>query len=177
MVQSRCTPKNFFCPSPARFKFCATGFSIASCGCCAAKKLEVSKICLGSRDRLRLVGRPGFEPGLSASKALDLPLVDRPVFCCHCRVTEATSANLFDRLGSRGADDLKLQHRAPIFRARQGLGEESLRAGRLDTLLSGASVCVRPVKSKQRRTGARECRVDCTAAFRDRGVSDQITLG
>ena len=44
---------------------------------------------------LRLVGRPGFEPGLSASKALDLPLVDRPVPCCHCDVTGATSANIF----------------------------------------------------------------------------------
>ena len=172
MVQSRCTPKNFFCTSPARLKFCAPGSYIASCGCCAAKRLEVSKICLGSGDRLRLVGRPGFEPGLSASKALDLPLVDRPVSCCHCRVTGATSANLFDRLGSRGADDLKLQHRAPIFRARQGLGQESLRAGGLDTLLSGAGVCSGPVKSEQRRTGARECRIDRTAALRDSRVSD-----
>ena len=40
-----------------------------------------------------LVGRPGFEPGQSASKALDLPLVDRPVSLAQFKPTNH-SANI-----------------------------------------------------------------------------------
>jgi hypothetical protein len=44
-------------------------------------------------DRRWLVGRPGFEPGLRASKAPDLPLVDRPALfpCTVCLRKHRTS--------------------------------------------------------------------------------------
>jgi hypothetical protein len=42
-------------------------------------KVPLLQLCSTFAGERLLVGRPGFEPGLSASKADDLPLVDRPV--------------------------------------------------------------------------------------------------
>ena len=84
---------------------------------------------------LRLVGRPGFEPGLSASKALDLPLVDRPVLP-----------------GALPACQVQLlcEHACPVRGAWQGLCQKSLRACGLNTLLSGACVGLVAIQPEQR---------------------------
>jgi hypothetical protein len=84
-----------------------------------------------------LVGRLGFEPRQSASKALDLPLVDRPV----STVQEAGSILCEDRI--------------PVSRARQGLRQDRPRAVGLHTMLRLARRRLICIEAKQRRARAR----------------------
>ena len=105
-----------------------------------------------------LVGRLGFEPRLSASKAPDLPLIDRPVS---------------DPSFKYSWEKLLCEHIAPVQVSRQGRGHYSLHAMLLKPLLSGARICLRPVKAKHCGTGTRERDVNGTTPLIP---SHQVTL-
>ena len=84
-----------------------------------------------------LAGRLGFEPRQSAPKALDLPLVDRPV-------------NLLARQRFvRRSKPSPCEHRAPILRPRQGFRKEGLASGGLNALLSSPCIFLIPVQPKE----------------------------
>jgi hypothetical protein len=138
----------------------------ASCCCREKIKKFLRTTCSLANDFL--VGRPGFEPGLSASKADDLPLVDRPKRVCHLDRSRAASSpcaverSLYLPLvrsaiwpcvpPAKSSNSFLQKHVAPVKIAGQSLGENRPRAGLLHTLLSGASVRYRLVQSEQRRT-------------------------
>jgi hypothetical protein len=86
-----------------------------------------------------VVGRLGFEPRQTASKAVDLPLVDRPVI--------AGALPTF-------AGKLLCEHRIPVSSSRQGFRKDCPCSAGLHTILSCYRRRLRPIESKQRRSGS-----------------------
>ena len=107
-----------------------------------------------------VVGRLGFEPRQSASKALDLPLVDRPA---NVDLTSCRLAGVFSGGAGRGFE-IPSDHCCPVRGAGQGLRQEGRDAGVLDALLSIAGILGGAKQAKERGTGPGERRIRRGAA-------------
>ena len=96
-----------------------------------------------------LVGRLGFEPRQSASKALDLPLVDRPLSDpTNSSLTREVSRIPSSASGLGSSLGILIRfvvHSCPVLITRQGLCQESLRARGQNTLLSRSCFLRGPV--------------------------------
>ncbi len=106
------------------------------------------------RRRPWVVGRPGFEPGLSASKADDLPLVDRPVVPGISR--RSTLCEPLPRVPeerfARYTTSLR-EHLLPVLMAGERLCQKRPRTQRLHTLLSLVRRFIGSVDPEERRPG------------------------
>ncbi len=116
-------------------------------GCRPSQKLPCYKSIRRSAGAIgTVVGRPGFEPGLSASKADDLPLVDRPVFAANVRQIQTAMLRTFRAPGkgevhrfgwSRRTGSYSLrEHPLPVPCAPERFCQKRSRAQSLHTLLS-----------------------------------------